>query len=383
MFALLIANLVRTSAEPRQGLSVGSRSIARVSFLSHGPGSSTQKVTMRNAITAHFVTAALLCGAVSAQASTQRTQNIELHAGWNAVFLEVQPNAAKPGEVFGGLPVETVASFFPGRQEAQYLRNPGDAPWREEGWAVWYAPSKSEAFLSNLYEIQALRPLLVRASSDFTLTVTGEARASSLEWYPNTCTFTGLPIDPEAPPTFAQFFAGSTAHQRMRIFRLTNGAWKLVTNPASDHARSGEAYWVQTDGASTYQGPLRVKMPVGGELDFDLHGSGASLKFVNESALTPAQVRIDVTSGPDGLPLRQVTRNPATLQTVRGSLPGTFELSSLAAGQSQSLRLEPDRDAMRGAGGATLLRITDGRGTQLWLPIRARREVVGTLSVQP
>ena len=42
-----------------------------------------------------------------------RTQEIALHAGWNAVYLEVAPVAAAPAEVFAGLPVDRVATLIP------------------------------------------------------------------------------------------------------------------------------------------------------------------------------------------------------------------------------------------------------------------------------
>jgi len=306
-----------------------------------------------------------------------------MRAGWNAVFLEVQPEASKPSEVFAGLPVETVACFVPGRLEAQYLRSPGDAPWRDEGWAVWHAPSRPEAFLSNLYDIQAGRALLILANADFDWTITGEARATVLDWHPNTCTFTGLPVEPTAPPTFAQFFAGSSAHQRLRIFRLEGGTWKLVRNAASEKPRSGEAYWIQTDGASRHQGPLRVKLPASGELDFDRYGGGYSLEFVNESAAGPLRVSIEVVGGNEALKLRQITRDLAKQETTRALLPAALELPSLPPGSSAALRLEPYREAMTGGSGSTLLKITDGRGTQLYVPVHARRETTGTALANP
>lgn len=123
-------------------------------------------------------------GLTTAWGDATRVQSISMRAGWNAVFLEVQPEASKPAEVFAGLPVESVACFVPGRLEAQYLRNPGDAPWRDEGWAVWHAPSRAEAFLSNLYDIQAGRALLILANADFDWTITGEAPSSPLQAWP-------------------------------------------------------------------------------------------------------------------------------------------------------------------------------------------------------
>jgi len=38
----------------------------------------------------------------SAQAA-QTTQTITLKAGWNAVFLEVEPESTKPADVFAGI----------------------------------------------------------------------------------------------------------------------------------------------------------------------------------------------------------------------------------------------------------------------------------------
>lgn len=332
----------------------------------------------RRALHSLFVltTAGFISVTGTIRAGVTRTQTIHLRAGWNAVFLEVQPSAAKPVDVFANLPVESAACFLPGRQEAQYLRNPGDAPWREDGWAVWYAPGKPEAFLSNLFWVQAMRPLLVRAASDCTWTVIGESRATTLAWHANTCTFTGLPVDPVAPPTFAQFFSGSSAHQRFRIYRLVEGIWKLISDPMRDTVRSGEAYWIQTDGASTYQGPLRLKLPASGELDFDLTGNRHTLEFRNESAASSASVKIESLGGANPLPLRRVTRDLEKLQTSRSSLPSLTELPALAPKAIASLEIEPERNAITAGRAGTLLRITDGRGTQMWVPVFARRSAI-------
>lgn len=315
----------------------------------------------------------LACLSGQTWAGALRTQTIRLQAGWNAVFLEVQPVSAKIGDVFANLPVASVACFLPGQLGPQYLRNPGDAPWREEGWAIWHAPSRPEAFLSTLFEVQALRPLLVLATADVTWTVTGEARANVITWYPNTCTFTGLPVDPAAPPTFAQFFSGSKAHQRLRVFRLTDGAWKLVAAPTRDVVRSGEAYWIQTDGASTYQGPLRVKLPAIAGVDFDLRGSGYTFEFLNDAPNSTAKLKIETRLESDALLLGQVTRDLTTLTTQHLPLAPSLNLQDLAPGGTATLRIEPLRDALKSERGSTLVKITDGRGSLLWVPVSARR----------
>lgn len=333
-----------------------------------------------------LLVAAAACwpGALSnARAGTARTQTIPLHAGWNAVFLEVQPTSPRPDALFADLPVETVACFLPGRQEAEYLRSPGDAPWREEGWAIWHAASRPDAFLSNLHEIQAQRGLLILASRDFVWSVSGEARATVLRWHPNTCTLTGLPVDPAAPPTFSRFFAGSAAHRRLRIFRLESGSWRLVRNPATERASSGEAYWIQTDGASRFQGPLRLELPASGELDFDESVANRELGLINEAADDSASPRIEWVRDANALPLRWVNKDPRSLAATYTPLSTRLDLPSLAAGHRATIRLEPHRDAMPSDAASTLLRIADGRGTQIWLPVRARRGSASSPSSRP
>jgi hypothetical protein len=313
--------------------------------------------------------------ALEVSGAVLRTQTIVLKPGWNAVFLEVQPAASKPAELFQGLAIQTVACFVPGSLNEQYLRTPGDAPWRQEGWSVWHAPSQPEAFLSNLYSIQAHRSYLIRATESVTWTVTGTPGARPIEWFPNTCTFTGLPVDPDAPPTFKDFFAGCEAHQRLRIFRLENGHWKLVRDPGTERARHGEAYWIQTDGASAWQGPLRLNLPALGEIDFDLLGSEKFIEFHNDGT-SVARIRVEPIYGSEPVPLRIVERNLTQQVTEFRDFPAVLDLPPLAAASTASLKISIDRTGLRSESVSTLLKISDGRGTVRWVPMHARRGFV-------
>lgn len=324
-----------------------------------------------------------LIAAHPAYAVANRTQTLQLRAGWNAVFLGVQPAPSRPAEVFRDLPVDTVACFVPGRLDARYLRQPGDAPWREEGWVVWHAPARPEAFLSNLHEIQAQRGLLILARSDFTWTVTGEARSEPLQWYPNTCTFTGLPVDGQNPPSFATFFTGSRAHARLRIYRLESGAWKLVREPEVDKAREGEAYWIETEGASTYQGPLQLSLPRGGRLEFAPDTGGRSLTLGNAASDTPARVKAEWVGGAGSLRLLVLQKESGQLSQEAVPFPAQLSLASLSPGAQTSIRLQPDWSNPAQGQGDGLLKITDGRGSLFWVPVRAQRVPLQPISTQP
>lgn len=304
---------------------------------------------------------------------TVRTQEISLRAGWNAVHLEVQPASSKPLAVFGALPVQVVAAYWPGSQAEAYLRVPGDAPWKEDGWRVWYAPATEDSFLSNLNDIQAGRSYLIQAREDFRWTISGEARAAQIDWAPQTCTFTGLPVEPGGRLTLAEFFAGSPAHERLRVFRLEQGRWQQVKEPAAHPVVAGEAYWIQTDGASRHPGPFRVVLPASGILDFGGLGTRAALTLENVGA-TAARPRVEVHGGPATLRLLRWQSNLRTLAATTEPLPAVLELPELAAGKRMQLTLLPDRGGLAEATGSTLLRIADGRGWETWVPVFARRE---------
>jgi hypothetical protein len=315
--------------------------------------------------------------AATAPTTVTRTQTISLRTGWNSVYLEVEPPTSRPAEVFRGLPVETVASFLPGSVEERYLRQPGDAPWKEEGWRTWHAPHKTESFLSNLHAIQAHRPYLIEVTREVVWQITGTPSARPISWEPNSCTYTGLPVDPENPPTFATFFAGSPAHAQLRVFRLEEGLWKRVRNPAQDRIRSGEAYWIQTDGASMFQGPLGIQLPSTGTLEFNPARPQASLLLRNDSP-RPLRVRVDQYPGTDPLPLLRRERDRVKQSTQRLPWPDRLDLPSLEPRGVASLQFEPDRQGASTVSGSTLLRISNDQGSCLWIPVFLRSVDAGS-----
>ena len=307
--------------------------------------------------------------AFQSDAASTRTQTVALQPGWNAVYLEVQPAASAPTNVFANPSVQTVAWFRKGGLDSKYLRNPGDAPWRSEGWSVWYAPSQPDAVLTDLHDIRAGQAYLIRASAAATLNITGEARLTQLDWQPNNCTFTGLPVSDTQGSTFQQFFAGSPAHARHRIYRLESGVWKLVRDPATARAKAGEAYWIQTDGASRYQGPIRLNLPGSGEIDFSRTADSFPLQIVNATPTPRSNVTITLSGGNGPLGLVEAIQDPGALTYRRVNFAGGVVAASLP--EERILRLEPDRVAMTVPTNTTLLKLTDGNGFLQWIPVRA------------
>jgi len=316
--------------------------------------------------------AAVLISAVPGHAQT-RQQILNLHAGWNAVFLEAEPLDPNPLAVFTNTPVDIVARYFPRTSPVQFISNPSDAPWNEPGWGVWYAPARPESVVSSLYAIHGHMAYLVRASANYTWRLTGSATFARHRWQADSFNLVGFGVDEQSPPTFERFFAGADGRIGQRVYRLdTNGKWQPVTVPAATTLNSGEACWVYCQGKTDYQGPLDLKVSGLEGLDFGSCGSQLSLEFLNTSP-EAATITMEVVAGGGDLPLARAVQDLSTLQRSYPDLPTLTQLPALPAGQVSELSLQVRREAMSASAQTRLLKITSSQGVRFWIPVRAER----------
>jgi hypothetical protein len=316
-----------------------------------------------------FALLAVICGG-QAQAQSL-TQTIPLKAGWNAVFLDVEPQERDLARAFAGTPVQVVTTFFPQSHPAPYLRKPGDAPWREEGWATWYAPARPDAVVTSLHNLGGYRAYLIESAANYTWNVTGRAKIKPMHWRPNTYNFLGFSVDPQAPPTFEKFFASSPAHHQQKIYRLVDGAWAPVRDLARERMASGEAYWIYCAGGSDYQGPVHVRV-TGEGLNLGSVVRDGRVELANAS-LEAQHLIIESVSGASSLPLAYVDQDLSSLQATFPTLPPRLALPQIEPGMSHFLRLAARREEMTASSQSTLLRISNGEGFQVWLPVTAER----------
>lgn len=212
-----------------------------------------------------FLVAVVLATGVranAAEALAMRAQTLGLQAGWNAVFLEVDPANPEPEAVFDGTPVDIAASFFERTASAQFVVNPEANIHKRAGWGVWYGPDRPDQFLSTLHSISGQRAYLLHATEDYVWEVEGYVVRLDMQWRPDAFNLVGFTVAAQGPPSFGEFFGGSSAHSGSAIYRLENNAWRRVVDPAAESMRSGEAFWIYCAGGSTYQGPLGVDMAV-------------------------------------------------------------------------------------------------------------------------
>ncbi len=307
-----------------------------------------------------------------------RTQEIPLRTGWNAVYLEVEPEDSDPAVVFRGLPVDKVATYFGSKDSVQFVTDPGIDLFRNLGWAVWYAEDRPDAFLTSLSAIYGRRAYLVHAKVDHQWQVTGTPLREETEWRADQFNFVGFPLVSPGAPSFAEFFAGATGIRTDRIYRLVNGSWQKLALPASTPMRSGEAFWIFCDAPSTYRGPLVVEtrsrkgliLSDGGTDSLVLRNVTDNPLPVTVEHLTPLALPV-----PLSIEVKVVGDPSAPVQTGSESMPAGVwsESFTLAAGGSLALPFHARNTEMTAPFQSSLLEISTGLGTLAWVPVFATR----------
>lgn len=231
----------------------------------------------------HFFFACVLALLLAAPAApaADMTQTITLKPGWNAIHVTLVPNDKEIATVFAGIPVRSVWRWIPGKNEAQFIRDPSEGLENIEGWFAWFPEPRPDALLTNLFSIDGNTSYLVRLPDDAgirELVIHGVPQFIPPRWRPNDFTLTGLPVTASNPPTFNEFFSRSIAHQAQPIYRLDNadGRWKPV--PGSSPINANEAYWIYTNGNSRYQGRMNLVLDQGESLEFS--SAFSEMRFV-------------------------------------------------------------------------------------------------------
>lgn len=199
------------------------------------------------------------------------TQTIVLQPGWNAVWLEVQPEPRECDEVFAGLPVESVWAWNRRFNTVQFLQDANKLIPGQPDWLAYFPVAGGSPLMTTLFAVQGGRGYLIKstATQSVTWNLRGRPVLAPRDWIKGSLNFAGFTLDTVTPPTFATFFATSTAHAGQPVFRLqTNGLWEKVANPAATSMRSGEAFWIFAAEQSTWAGPVAVGLEQSSGIDY-------------------------------------------------------------------------------------------------------------------
>ncbi|HMP72001.1 MAG TPA: hypothetical protein PKE55_01950 [Kiritimatiellia bacterium] len=307
-------------------------------------------------------------------------QTIDLVPGWNAVYVEVDPPSAALADLFSGLPVDIVAAHSDPVRGAQFVKNRKANLHRAYGWQVWYSPDRQDAFLSTLFTMQGGTPYLIHARTNVSLTLSGDIAPRRGGWTPNAYNFVGFSLESPGGPTFHQFFRHSSAHNHNNIYRLVDGTWRQVLQPANETMRSGEAFWIYCRGRSDYSGPLDVSTQIGDGLVLTSRGSGQLVfrnrtqhpinlwleHVVSPDVPIPLSIPVTVFEGESGL------RQNEFIHLDGGPFVQPFP--TLEAGQSirvpLTLRVQDAGPGER----YSILKVVTDLGTQTYIPVTASRD---------
>jgi hypothetical protein len=340
----------------------------------------------------------LLCSVLPARAQWV-TQTLSLKAGWNAVYLHVDPSHTTLDSLVGSdlsNPILEVWLWAPPASTLQFVQSPQE-PVAGAQWMSWNRNSADTQMLQRLVGNCAYLVRVATNVATYTWTIKGKPLPPAYEWTTTGLNFLGFPTVPTGPPTFENFLAKAPELQQSAEIYYYPGGDLGSGNPARLYAlrtttvKRGQAYWIRS--GTTYN---RYFAP------FEL-GLSSTRGVVYGDALSAASFRLrNLTATNLTVTLRLVaSETPPTGQTnivgtpplvVRGALNttnltyaystlavgGTYSWTLPASGQSGSdveVVLGLDRTAMSGSVGdlhAGVLRLTDGFGhAQVDLPISA------------
>lgn len=347
--------------------------------------------------------AVIIIGPTSVCQAQWTTQQLTLTPGWNAVFLEVQPQPADADLVFGGLPVESAWEWNRLGSPVQFIQDPSKMVPKAPEWATWFPATSPERFLANLFEINGGRAYLIKVSGTASVlwSVKGIPTRPEGVWKPDSFNLAGFFVASSGAPTFATYFAASTAHStNLQVFGLSSqGKW--VSTPVSSPIQRGKAYWVKTVGASDYAGPVTAEMATVAGMDFGDTLEEADVTLLNKSVSTAKTVTLQLTPSearPAAADTYPSVAGDVTLYYRDGAaanaenplgawtpMTGAVTLS-LPGGSARTIRLATKRSAMPGSGTGgdksyqSLLRVSESGGTRQDIPIKvgSAKPAVGT-----
>jgi hypothetical protein len=229
-----------------------------------------------------------------------RTQTIQLHSGWNAVHLEIQPQPDGCDTIFANLQVESIWKWNRRFSTIQFVSDPSTLLPEDPDWLVWLPLSDKKAFLRRLRSLEANQSYLIKLPDDaepITLSIKGQVVLPGLEWFPHGLNLVGFPVNAVNPPTFGEFFkftteVNTTPGYGNQLFRLDSAGHGLpIVQPSRDKVQPGVAYWIRTEKKPAYMSSLHVNVP-GGVLDFGAIASSQDLEILNAHPTAPMQVMI-------------------------------------------------------------------------------------------
>ena len=320
------------------------------------------------------------------------TQSVDLKAGWNSMFLHVDPSHATLDELVATDPsfaIEEVWMWRPELSAQQFVDSPQSPASTDSRWTSWTRVQGPNSALRKLAPNTAYLVRVKASVPAYTWPLKGKAVAPRYSWTTSGLNFLGFPTPQGAPPMFDTFLARGPGEFRSnaKFYRYVGGALGgnnpgLVFFPRTTPVRRGEAFWIQSgDYFNRYFGPLEVQASETGILNYGdiLRSIGVRVRNLTSGTVTATMRLMASEAAPAGqvmvagLPpllvrgARKSTTSLAYDYTALGA-NGTVTWTLPPAGQAGSeveVILGMDRSVNAGNAGdllAGVLRFTDSLG---------------------
>jgi len=299
-------------------------------------------------------------------------QTLQLKPGWNAVFLEVAPEDPRLESAFAGIPIASVWTWRPGNETVQFIQDPSEEQTPDNGWYCYFPRPRPEAFLTNLFILQANHAYLIKLDGNqpFTWNVDGIPSLRTHQWAPDSFNLVGFHVDPSRQPTFGAYLADRTAVENGPIYRLgPTGNWELIEHPYSETIVPGAAYWVYCKGTTDFDGPMEVSVEWGDTMDF---GSSLASQVLVVRNRTEIDVDITLDQTNADIPLSMRIKDEESGNENWTPLPTSYSIPAPAE-QELLLKFGVRRAELTSDEAGSVLEVRNGLGARRLVPITAKK----------
>jgi hypothetical protein len=334
--------------------------------------------------------ACLLCTFANEVQAQWVQQRFVLKAGWNAVFLEVDPSPGECNAIFAGLPIESVWDWNRSTDSAQFVQDPSTLIPGAPGWLTWFPPAHPLAAQANLFILRDGRSYLIKLADNApitALTVTGKPSLRGITWQAGGANFVGFHVATNPTPSFATLFAGEAGLAGQPVYRLAAaGAWEPISNLAATGPKPGEAYWVRCRAPATRSATIEVNpgssqgLIFGGdavEQSIRIRNTSASARTISVRLLPSATPPAGQPPSAGAAPLEYRDANYAQTQFLWKPLTNTLSFASLSPGAEWNVQLAVRRAGLAppvsGTEFQSVLEVNDDAGTRWLIPVSVAR----------
>ena len=328
------------------------------------------------------------------------TQTISLKAGWNAVYLHVDPSYSPLNTLVGAdlsNPILEVWRWAPPSSTLQFVQSP-QQPVEGAQWMSWTRNSTDTQLLQTLVGNSAYLVRVATNVSTYTWTIKGRPLPPAYTWTTTGLNFLGFPTVPVNPPAFDSFLSQVPDLQLNAEIYWYPGGELGAGNPARVYAmrnskvNRGQAYWIRAGTVyNNYFAPFQLAISGSSGVNYRDSLSVFSFRLRNLAA-TNLTVNLGLVAS-ETPPTGQTNIVGPPALWVRGALNTTnltYSYTRLAVGGSHSWTLPAqglsgsdievvlglDRTTMSSSVGslyAGVLRLTDSLGfAQVDMPVAAQ-----------